>query len=92
MENIFRMLGYTVYYFLVALGLALLIRAVLSWFIDDEDSRVMAFLELITEPAVALVRGTVGRLFASLATPIDISYIITVFLVEIAAMIVRNLL
>ncbi len=92
MENIFRMLGYIVYYFLFALGIALLLRAVLSWFIDDEDSKLMSFLILVTEPAVMLVRGTVGRLFESIASPIDISYIITVVLVEIAAVIVRNII
>ncbi|MBO4769373.1 MAG: YggT family protein [Clostridia bacterium] len=92
MENIFRMLGYIVYYFLFALGIALLLRAVLSWFVDDEDSRIMRFLELITEPVVILVRGTMGRLFESIASPIDISYIITVLLVELAAVIVRNII
>ena len=92
MENIFRMLGYIVYYFLFALGIALLLRAVLSWFVDDEDSRIMRFLELITEPVVILVRGTIGRLFESIASPIDISYIITVLLVELAAVIVRNII
>ena len=92
MENIFRMLGYIVYYFLFALGIALLLRAVLSWFVDDEDSRIMRFLELITEPVVILVRGTIGRLFESIASPIDISYIITVLLVGLAAVIVRNII
>lgn len=92
MENLFKMFGYTVYYFLVAMGYALLFRAVLSLFMDDRESNLLAFLELITEPPIAIVRGTVGRLFESMASPIDISFIITVFLNEMLTVIVGQII
>ena len=62
---------------LFVLELAMLLRAVLSWFPIDEDNAIVNFLYTITEPLIAPVRLLLDKLGWFRNTPIDISFFIT---------------
>lgn len=81
----------TVVYFIVLLArtvvtvllVAMFVRAVLSWFIDDEDSRLVRFLNLITEPVIMPVRSLFERLGWFQNLPIDISFYVSYLLLAL---------
>lgn len=81
----------TVVYFIVlllrtlitVLLVAMFVRAVLSWFIDDEDSRLFRFLNLITEPVIVPVRSLFERLGWFQNLPIDISFYVSYLLLAL---------
>ena len=56
----FALIGRGVYYFLTLIFYAILIRSLLSWFVDPY-SRVMVFLSMLVEPFVAPVRRLLSR-------------------------------
>ena len=82
-------LGYTAYYFLYVMELAMFIRAVFSWIDPARDSKVHQFLYNITEPVIMPVRSLVTRfnLFSDL--PIDVSFSITFLLLIVVQRIIR---
>lgn len=67
---------------LSVLELAMLLRAILSFFIMDEDSRIMLFLAVLTEPIVAPVRALLSRFRFVAESPIDISFFVTMLLLS----------
>lgn len=81
----------TVVYFIIVLLkavisvllLAMLIRAVMSWFISDEDSRFVRFITLITEPAIMPVRSLFEKMGWFQGLPIDISFYISYLLLSL---------
>ncbi len=81
----------TVVYFIVLLArtvvtvllVAMFVRAVLSWFIDDEDSRLVRFLNLVTEPVIMPVRSLFERLGWFQNLPIDISFYVSYLLLAL---------
>lgn len=81
----------TLVYFIVLLArtvvtvllVAMFVRAVLSWFIDDEDSRLVRFLNLVTEPVIMPVRSLFERLGWFQNLPIDISFYVSYLLLAL---------
>lgn len=81
----------TVVYFIIVLLkavisvllLAMLIRAVMSWFISDEDSRFARFIALITEPAIMPVRSLFEKMDWFQNLPIDVSFYISYLLLSL---------
>lgn len=81
----------TVVYFIVLLArtvvtvllVAMFVRAVLSWFIDDEDSRLVRFLNLVTEPMIMPVKSLFERLGWFQNLPIDISFYVSYLLLAL---------
>ena len=81
----------TVVYFIVLLArtvvtvllVAMFVRAVLSWFIDDEDSRLVRFLNLVTEPVIMPVKSLFERLGWFQNLPIDISFYVSYLLLAL---------
>lgn len=68
----------------VLLGLiysAMFLRAILSWFIRDEENVLMGLLAFITEPAIIPVRGILMRFRFAQECPIDLSFMATFMLV-----------
>lgn len=60
-------------YFLDLLTLAMLIRAILSWFLSDEG-KLMRFLYTLTEPAIYPVRKLLYKMNWFQESPIDMSF------------------
>ena len=71
----FAIIGKGVYYFLTVIFYAILIRSLLSWFVDP-FSRVMSFLSVMVEPFVAPVRNLLSR-FSGDMMRVDFSPAIT---------------
>ena len=68
----------------ILLGLiyfAMFLRAILSWFIREEESVLMGLLAFVTEPVVAPVRGFLMRFRFVQRCPIDISFMVAFMLV-----------
>ena len=68
----------------ILLGLiysAMFLRAILSWFIHDEESVVMGLLAFVTEPVVAPVRGFLMRFRFIRECPIDLSFMVAFMLI-----------
>lgn len=68
----------------VLLGLiysAMFLRAILSWFVRDEESVLMGLLAMVTEPAIIPVRGILMRFRFVRECPIDLSFMVTFMLV-----------
>lgn len=59
---------------------AMFLRAILSWFIPDENNRLVQFLIVITEPFIIPVRVLLEKLNLFQNTPIDVSFFITYLL------------
>lgn len=81
----------TVVYFIIVLLkaiisvllLAMLIRAVMSWFITEGDSHFSRFINLITEPAIMPVRSLFERMGWFQELPIDVSFYISYLLLSL---------
>ena len=58
------------------LQLAMLVRAVLSWFPISEDNPFLALVNMITEPVVAPIRALFDRFGWFRNLPIDISFLV----------------
>lgn len=72
--------------FLTVLEVAMLVRAVLSWFIMD-GGKFVDFLYAITEPFVYPVRRLLEKMNWLQGTPIDFSFMITFFIISLLSMI-----
>lgn len=80
MDALFYILSQSVYLFLSAFMMLLLVRALLSFF-ADEESKVLAFCYAITEPVVSPVRGLLSLVPALADSPIDFSFMATCLLI-----------
>lgn len=70
-----------VHVFLGVLQLLMLIRAVISWFpMEDEGSPFVAFVHMLTEPAIVPVRFVLNIFGDFDSFPIDIPFFITMVL------------
>ena len=59
------------------------IRAIMSWFFMPEESGILRFLIVATEPFIIPVRALLHRIDAIAAMPIDISFLITFILLSV---------
>ena len=73
-------IGKGIFYFLSVIEKAILIRAILSWFVDPY-SRIMQILYAVTEPFVAPVRALIMRFFGEMPM-IDFSPLISMVLIS----------
>ncbi len=71
---------------LTAVQLAMLVRAVLSWF-PMEENRFVNFLFAVTEPFIYPIRRLFERMNWFQSLPIDISFMVTYLLLSIVIMI-----
>ena len=72
--------------FLSFLQLAMLVRAVLSWFVMD-GGKFVDFLYAVTEPFIYPVRRLLEKMNWLQGTPIDFSFMITFFIISLLSMI-----
>ena len=71
-----------------ALELLMLGRAILSWFPIEEDSPLVRFLHMMTEPVIYPVRMLMERLGLFQGLPIDMSFFFTFILISILSMMI----
>lgn len=71
---------------LYALEIAMFLRALLSWFPIDEESRLMSFLYTITEPVIQPIRALLYRLNLFQNSPLDVSFFITYIIIALLSM------
>ena len=63
--------------------LAMLIRAILSFFNPEEQGLLSALLYAVTEPFIMPVRALLDRFKIGQGLPIDISFLVTVILLSV---------
>ena len=81
--GVFYVLANAVTLLLWALDIALLLRAIFSWFPGLDDSAFGDFLYMITEPLIIPVRAILNRFSGVQNSPIDISFLVTCLLLAI---------
>lgn len=70
-------------FFLMALEVMMFIRAVLSWLPVDDDSPVVNFVYMMTEPIIAPVRILLERFDFVRRLPIDLSFFVAFILLSV---------
>lgn len=80
MQTLAYILIATVDAILMALQIAMFIRAILSWFMDEGGNKFSAFLYAITEPVIIPVRALCDRMGWFQDLPLDIPFFITYML------------
>ena len=73
---------------LLILEIAMFLRAILSWFLADEDSALMNFLHAVTEPFIYPVRKIFEKGHIAEGIPIDIPFLVTFLIITILRMII----
>lgn len=76
----------TVSLILSVVSFAMLLRMLVSFFIYDEDSRLLRFLALVTEPFILPVRMLLVRFNIGQDSPIDWSFSLTYLLIALVQM------
>ena len=71
--------------FLYVVDIAMLGRAVLSWFPTDGPTRIGAFLYVVTEPVILPIRHLCARFGWFQGTPLDMPFLITSLLMMMAS-------
>ncbi|MCQ2385572.1 MAG: YggT family protein [Clostridia bacterium] len=79
MKSVLYFFALTVKGLLGVEDLAMLFRAILSWFIPEEDSPVCSFLVAVTEPFIAPFRFLLGRFRFVEECPFDIAFMAAFF-------------
>lgn len=70
-----------------ALEIAMLLRAVLSWFIMDDNHPLMNFLRMVTEPVILPIRLLFDKMGWFTDSPLDIPFMVTYLILMILSMI-----
>lgn len=68
---------------LAAAELAMFLRAILSWFVRDEENPLMMFLVMVTEPFILPIRALCSRIRAFDGMLLDIPFFITFLLLSL---------
>lgn len=71
---------------LSVVSLAMLLRMLVSFFIYDEESRLLRLLAMITEPFIVPVRALLVRFNIGQDSPIDWSFSLTYILIALVQM------
>lgn len=67
--------------------IAIFARVIMSFFTMEEDSRILVFLVLITEPVILPVRLLLARLHLFEESPFDVAMMFTFLLLSVISMI-----
>jgi len=78
--------------FLSILQFLMLVRAIMSWLPLDEDSNVVNFVMMVTEPVIVPVRMLLDRFEWVHELPIDISFLIAFMLLSILQMLLPGVI
>lgn len=78
--------------FIDILSMAMLVRAVLSWFTMGEQTKIGAFLYVVTEPVILPIRALCNRFGWFRGMPIDMPFLITMVLLSFAGIFLQSAL
>lgn len=76
--------------FMDILSLAMLVRAVLSWFTMGEQTKIGAFLYVVTEPVILPIRALCNRFGWFRGLPLDMPFLITMVLLSFAGIFLQS--
>ena len=77
---------------LTVLQLLMMVRAIMSWFVQEEGSRFYDFLYYATEPVIYPVRRVLHKLgLAGDGMMIDISFLVTVILLWVVQLLLPRI-
>ena len=82
MEVVFYLLRQFALILIEVLDIAMLIRAVLSWFPIQRDHPILRFVCMVTEPLVAPIRALFDRMGWFRNFPIDLSFLVAFLLLS----------
>lgn len=83
METLFYIIAKTVAILLEVVYFGMLARAILPFFLDPEESRLIGISFLITEPFIAPIRFLLVRFNIGQDSPIDWAFFITAILLSV---------
>ena len=83
MQAFLYVIARTVQLLLGFLELAMFLRAILSWFIADDENRLMLFLYAVTEPIILPIRALCSKFKALDESPLDVPFFITMLLLTL---------
>jgi uncharacterized protein YggT (Ycf19 family) len=75
--------------FIYVVDIAMLGRAVLSWFTMGEQTRIGAFLYVVTEPFIMPIRNLCHRFGWFQGVPLDMPFLITSMLMMLVSVFLR---
>ena len=78
--------------FIDILSVAMLVRAVLSWFTMGEQTKIGAFLYVVTEPVILPIRALCNRFGWFRGMPLDMPFLITMVLLSFAGIFLQSAL
>jgi uncharacterized protein YggT (Ycf19 family) len=91
-SNAILMLAYFALYFLSAVEIAMMVRAILSFLMPDGQGAFIGFLYAITEPLISVVRRVFDRFGWESRGIFDIPFFATYFLIMILKAVFRAML
>ena len=68
--------------FIDVLSIAMFVRAILSWFTMGEQTRIGAFLYVVTEPIILPIRALCARFGWFQGTPLDMPFLLTMVMLS----------
>ena len=68
--------------FIDILSVAMFVRAILSWFTMGEQTRIGAFLYVVTEPVIMPIRALCNRFGWFQGVPLDMPFLITMVMLS----------
>lgn len=86
MEMVIYVVVNIVYYLLVLTQLLMLVRAIASWIVQDDDTPFMRFLYLATEPFIIPFRKLLERFESLRDFPLDIPFLAAVLAISLLQM------
>ena len=83
MNILFYFLSLLAFWLISLIQAMMMVRAIMSWFFMPEESSVLRVLTVLTEPFIVPVRTLLQRIDAIASLPIDISFMVTFFLLSL---------
>ena len=77
--------------FLDIVSLAMLGRAILSWFPSDGPTRIGSFLYVVTEPFIIPIRALCGRFGWFRGVPLDMPFLLTMVSLSFVSLLLQSL-
>ena len=78
--------------FIDVLSIAMLARAIISWIFMGQQTRLGAFLYVVTEPIILPIRALCRRFGWFQGLPMDMPFLITVVLLSMAGIFLQSAL
>ncbi len=76
--------------FLDIISLAMMLRAILSWIFINGESKIGAFLYVVTEPIIMPIRALCDRFGWFQGVPLDMPFFITIILITVARLLLEG--